>query len=109
MKYLHLILILWLSLGCSGCTLICGVPPEAKTTASENAQLSDGFVTMMDAGTTSRVQEQGFIRALRRAWHAQDYALNDEPLPRDVDIWFKRRKLGIENNALKVPARNNNR
>ena len=95
MKYLHLILIVWLSLGSSGCALICGVPDESKSTASENAQLSDAFVTMMDAGTTTRDQEKRFIRANRRAWHAQNYALNDEPLPRDVEIWFKRQKLGM--------------
>lgn len=81
----NLILILWLSFSCSGCALLCGVPPEAKTTASENAQLSDGFVTIMDAGGTTRVQEQKFIRANRRAWHAQNFALNDTPLPHDME------------------------
>lgn len=79
----------------SGCALLTGVPEEARSTAKENAELSDSFVTFMDAGQTTREQEQRFIRACRRAWHAQNYALNDVPLPHDVDVWQKQQKLGM--------------
>jgi len=84
-----------IALSSSGCALLCGVPPQAQQTAQENADLTDGFALMMDAGTTTRVQEQKFIHANRRAWHAQNFALNDVPLPRDVEIWFKKFKLGL--------------
>jgi len=98
MKHFRQFLLLLVLIYFPGCALICGVPPEAQSTAKENAHLCDSFVTMMDAGTTNREQEQKFIRAVRRAWHAQNYALNDMPLPRDVEVWFKRQKLGLSNN-----------
>jgi len=88
--------ILALSLLSTGCCSFC-LPPEAKSTASENSKLCDAFILFMDAGQTTREQEQKFIRANRRAWHAQNYALNDEPLPKDVEIWESRRKLGLAN------------
>lgn len=98
MKYSFSILLIMalFSVTTSGCALLCGVPPEAKQTAEENAGISDGFVLMMDAGTTTREQDQKFIHANRRAWHAQNYALNDVLLPRDIEIWFKKYKLGLD-------------
>lgn len=96
---LKVVFLLGLAISTQGCALLTGIPPEAYTTAENNAKYADAFVTMMDAGGTSREQEQNFIRANRRAWHAQNYALNDVPLPRDVEIWFKREQLGMQNSA----------
>jgi len=113
MKYLHVILAVFLCFGSSGCALLTGIPPEAKQKADENAKLSDAFVTMMDAGSTTREHEQRFIRASRRAWHAMNYAINDEPLPRDIEIWFRRQQLGMQNDnsaaTPRTPVRRSNK
>jgi len=85
-------LILLISL--SGCCSFFCVPKEASITAKENAEISDAFKTFMDADRTTREQEKNFIRACRRAWHAQNFALNDVPLPPDVEAWHAKRKLG---------------
>lgn len=65
----------------SGC---CGVPQEALDQAHTNATICDAFVQQMDAGNTSREQEQEFIKSNRKAWHAQDHVLNDAELPADM-------------------------
>jgi hypothetical protein len=65
----------------SGC---CSVPPEALSQASDNALIADGFVMLQEQGDTTRQQEQAFILANRRAWHAQNFAINDTPLPADL-------------------------
>ena len=66
----------------SGCT---SVPPEALNQARDNALICDGFVTLMQEGKTNREQEQAFILANRRAWHAQNFAVNGTTLPEDLD------------------------
>jgi hypothetical protein len=65
----------------SGC---CTVPPEALSQASDNALIADGFVMLQEQGDTTRQQEQAFILANRRAWHSQNFAINDTPLPADL-------------------------
>ena len=89
-----LILALLLVMPLSGCCSLFCVPKEASITAKENAEISDAFKVFMDAERTTRKQEQDFIRAGRRAWHAQNFALNDAPLPADVETWHAKRKLG---------------
>ena len=65
----------------SGC---CSVPKEALDQANSSSVICDSFVGLMDHGHTTRDQEQDFIRATRKAWHAQNFALNDVPLPEDL-------------------------
>jgi len=65
----------------SGC---CGVPKEALDQASIISTAYDSFVGFMEQGHTTREQEQDFIRANRKAWHTQNLALNDIPLPEDL-------------------------
>jgi hypothetical protein len=79
----------------SGCKALT-IPDEAFTQAKDNAALCDNFVDLMNAGVTTREQEQNFIRANRRAWHAQNFALNNEVLPPDVEAWEARRRLGLD-------------
>tara|TARA_Y100001935_G_C16971202_1_gene344176 strand:+ start:84 stop:368 length:285 start_codon:yes stop_codon:yes gene_type:complete len=73
--------ILFLGLLVSGCS---SIPQEAFQQPADNALITDAFVQQMEAGTTTRDQEQNFIRAQRKAWHAQNFALNDVPLPGDL-------------------------
>jgi hypothetical protein len=80
----------------SGCKALT-IPDQAFTQAKDNAVLCDNFVDLMNAGVTTREQEQNFIRANRRAWHAQNFALNSEVLPPDVEAWEARKRLGIDN------------
>ena len=49
-----------------------------------NAARCDGFVNKIANGTSTREQEQSFIKANRAAWHSMNYYLNDEPLPEDL-------------------------
>ena len=72
----------------SGCCSWC-IPEEARSTAQQNAELTDAFIILMDSDKTTRENEQDFIRANRRAWHAQNNALNDVPLPADVAAWYR--------------------
>jgi tRNA(Leu) C34 or U34 (ribose-2'-O)-methylase TrmL len=65
----------------SGCS---GIPQEAYKQANDNSLISDAFVVKMEKGETTRIQEQAIIRAYRRAWHAQNYALNNVPVPVDM-------------------------
>jgi hypothetical protein len=74
-------LLLMSALFMSGC---CTVPPQALSQASDNALITDGFVSLMEGGATTRVQEQAFVLANRKAWHTQNFALNDTPLPADL-------------------------
>ena len=73
--------ILFLGLLVSGCNTI---PQEAFQQPADNALITDAFVKQMEAGATSRDQEQEFIRSQRKAWHSQNFALNDVPLPPDL-------------------------
>lgn len=66
----------------SGCS---SIPPEAYAQANENAIISDTFVLLMEQGQTTRAEEQAFIKANRRSWHAQNFALNEAPLPPDME------------------------
>ena len=79
MKYLQIALLSLFMAGCSG------VPQQALDQAGENALLSDSFIYLVETGVTTREQEQAFIRANRRAWHAQNFSLNDVPLPADIE------------------------
>jgi len=72
------------------------IPDQAFNQAEDNAALCDNFVNLMNAGVTTREQDQNFIRANRRAWHAQNFALNNELLPPDVEAWEARRRLGLD-------------
>jgi hypothetical protein len=107
-KCLPLLLILLMSGCCSWC-----IPEKASITAKENAEISDSFLQFMNAGATTRKQEQNFIRTNRRAWHAQNFAINSVPLPLDVEAWHAKRKLGMTGAPSTPPApstpRNNNR
>lgn len=60
------------------------IPQEAYTQPNDNSIASDAFVVKMEKNETSRIQEQEMIRAFRRAWHAQNYALNNVALPEDM-------------------------
>lgn len=40
----------------------CGVPPEVKKVADMNARIARAFVAQMDAGNTTRDEEQAFVR-----------------------------------------------
>ena len=79
MKYLTTLLLTITLL--SGC---CSVPKEALDQANSSSVICDSFVGLMDSNHTTREQEQDFIRATRKAWHAQNFALNDIPLPEDL-------------------------
>lgn len=70
------------------------VPPEAKIEVQKNAARMDAYIVWMNAGRTTREQDQQLIRALRRAWHAQNLTLNDVPLPTDVEAWFANDLIG---------------
>lgn len=86
---------LCLIIALSGCKAL-SIPDQAFQQATDNAVLCDNFTELMNAGVTTREQEQAFIRANRRAWHAQNFALNSEPLPPDVEAWEAKRRLGID-------------
>jgi len=86
----------------SGCRALT-IPDQAFTQAKDNAALCDNFVDLMNAGVTTREQEQNFIRANRRAWHAQNFALNNELLPPDVEAWEARKRLGLETTSTPIP------
>lgn len=90
----------------SGCCSWC-IPPEASSEISKNAARCDAYVTFMSAGQTSREQDQAFIRALRRAIHAQNAAMNNVPLPPDVEAWFARQSLGLMSSATEAPSASN--
>lgn len=66
----------------SGC---CSVPPKALEQIGNNAVISDAFVALMEKGKTTRDQEQAFIHANRRNWHASNFAINEKPLPEDLE------------------------
>lgn len=70
-----------MSLVVSGCT----IPQEAFDQPQENVVISDAFVALMLDEKTTRKQEQAFIMANRKAWHAQNFALNEVPLPEDIE------------------------
>lgn len=72
---------LLLGLASSGCS---SVPEAALHQARDNALVSDAFVGLMLEDKTTREQEQAFILANRKAWHAQNFALNDVALPDDL-------------------------
>lgn len=78
MKKLTVLLICFFLYGCSS------IPQEAYTQPNDNSIISDAFVVKMEKGETSRLQEQAIVRAFRRAWHAQNYALNNVPIPPDM-------------------------
>lgn len=65
----------------SGCS---GVPKEALTQANDNSLISDAFMVLVQKGETTREQEQAMLRANRRSWHAQNFALNNAVLPQDM-------------------------
>lgn len=87
----------------SGCRALT-IPDQAFTQATDNATLCDNFVELMNAGVTTREQEQNFIRANRRAWHAQNFALNDESLPPDVEAWEARKRLELDSPPANAPT-----
>ena len=67
--------------------MLCGctsVPPQALEQVRNNAVISDAFIALMEKGETSRDQEQAFIHANRRNWHALNFAINEDPLPEDM-------------------------
>jgi len=66
----------------NGC---CTVPPQAKEQIGNNAIISDAFIALMENGDTDRNQEQAFIHANRRNWHALNFAVNEVPLTEDMD------------------------
>jgi hypothetical protein len=96
MRAFSLVILCFLSTTTVGCRALT-IPDEAFTQAKDNAGLCDNFVDLMNAGVTTRDQEQNFIRANRRAWHAQNFALNSEVLPPDVEAWEARKRLGLDN------------
>lgn len=65
----------------NGC---CTVPPQAFDQIRNNAVISDAYVALMEKGDTSKDQDQAFILANRRNWHALDFAVNESPLPEDM-------------------------
>lgn len=79
MKFKNVILAVVLAL--SGCQ---SIPQEALTNVNDNSIISDAFVVKMQKGQTTRDQEQSFIRANRRSWHSENFALNNAPLPPDM-------------------------
>ena len=67
--------------------LLCGcpsIPPAAFSQAADNALISDAYVSLMESGETQPAQDQAFILANRRSWHAQNFAINEAPLPEDL-------------------------
>lgn len=94
MKKLAILILVMVS-GCSS----FWIPEEARTNASNNATKSDIFVLQMKMGRTSREQDQKFIEAMRFAWHGQNFALNDVPLPPDVEAWFNNGGVAIINSG----------
>lgn len=65
----------------------CGcvnLPQEALNNINDNSIICDAFIVKMQKGQTTRDQDQAFIRANRRAWHAQNFAINEAPLPPDM-------------------------
>lgn len=78
MKKLTIFLFCFFLYGCSS------IPQEAYTQPNDNSIISDAFVVKMEKGETNRLQEQALIRAFRRAWHAQNYALNNVQVPPDM-------------------------
>ena len=65
----------------SGCS---SVPKEALSQANDNSIISDSFLVLVQKGETTREQEQAMLRANRRSWHAQNFALNNAALPQDM-------------------------
>lgn len=65
----------------SGCS---SVPQQALDQIGSNAVISDAFIALMEKGETTRDQEQAFIHANRRNWHALNFAVNEAPLPEDI-------------------------
>jgi hypothetical protein len=78
MKKLALLLSMIMLSGC------CSVPPQALDQIGTNAVISDAFVALMEKGETSRDQEQAFVHANRRNWHALNFAVNEAALPEDM-------------------------
>lgn len=78
-----LLISLFLSVGCSS------VPPEALTRSASNALISDAFIVLMEKGETTREDEQAFILANRRNWHALNFAVSEIPLPEDMQEGFE--------------------
>lgn len=83
MKKLLILTLIFLS-GCANWY----IPPEAKIEAQKNSDRLNAYVIFMTAGRTTREQDQNFIKAMRRAWAAQNLALNGTPLPPDIEAWF---------------------
>jgi hypothetical protein len=78
MKKLALLLSLIMLSGC------CSIPPQALEQIGSNAIISDAFIILIEKGDTTRDQEQAFIHANRRNWHALNFAINEAPLPEDI-------------------------
>lgn len=66
-------------IGLMGC-----VAQETKDAIVADAARTDAFVTLMSNGNTTRNDEQAFIRAQRKAFHAIDLGVNGNPLPADL-------------------------
>lgn len=75
---------LFLAVSAIGCA-----NPQIGGTIQRNAARNDRFCKRMEDGATTREQEQAFIRANRRGWHAVDLYYNDIPLPPDIQAWFE--------------------
>jgi uncharacterized protein YxeA len=78
LRKIMLILTLVIIAGC--------VSPMAKEKIHRATVINDSFVKKMDAGQTSREQEQNHIRAMR-VWHySLDYNVNGNEPPADVQV-----------------------
>ena len=60
------------------------VSPKIKGTVERQAARGDNMVSKVDAGETTREQEQAYIRATRIVWWSLHHDLNDADLPADV-------------------------
>jgi hypothetical protein len=69
------------------------VSPTVKSSVERNAARTDAYVEKMDAGETTREQDQKFIYAIRVMNHALNWNVNDIEPPADVKLILE--QLGL--------------
>lgn len=67
-----------------GLTTVGCVSSAAKEKIAFQSARLDRAVALIDSGGITQKEEEDFIRAERRVWHALNYSINGAPLPPDV-------------------------
>ena len=65
-------------------SLIGCVSSADKARVAYQAARLDRAIALIDSGKITQTEEEDFIRAERKVWHALDNSINGSPLPPDM-------------------------